>query len=107
WRVVVIGPYRDVAIRERIPMPAEAGHADMHLAAATNGWHIAAGGTVHDDATALDKRDLLVDREPVLQPHGAGRNRHRLTRTRQSGQQARHEFIILPKITVPCSSVGP
>src|SRR4029453_9370951 len=48
WRVVVIGPCRDVAIRERIPMPAEAGHADMHLAAAANRWHITAGGTVED-----------------------------------------------------------
>src|SRR6188508_2686526 len=60
WRVVVIGPGRDVAIRERIPMPAEAGHADMHLAAAADRWNIAAGGTVEDGAAASRERDLLV-----------------------------------------------
>jgi hypothetical protein len=82
WRVVVIGPGRDVAIRERIPMPPEAGHADMHLAAAANRWHIPASRTVEDGAAARRERDLLVEREPVLQPHGAGRDRHRLTRAR-------------------------
>src|SRR4026208_1746937 len=61
WRVVVIGPGRDVAIRERIPMPAEAGHADMHLAAAANRWYIAASGTVEDGVAVRRERDLLVD----------------------------------------------
>ena len=57
-------------------MPAEAGHADMHLAAAANDRHVGRHVAVDERATAIDERALTIEGQRVRQVKRARRDLH-------------------------------
>src|SRR5439155_5919578 len=81
-RIVMIGARRLVLIGERIPVPAEARHAHVHLTAASDSRYVAARRAVHERAALVDERALFTDRQAVPEPRRTVRDRHDLAISR-------------------------
>ena len=76
---VEIRPDRLVAVRLAVPVPSQAQHADVHLAAAADDRDVRGDGTVHQEAAARGDLTLRVNVQRALQVKRAGRNFHRCT----------------------------
>jgi hypothetical protein len=105
-RVVMIRARRLVFIGERVPVPPEAHHADVHLTAAAHGRHVTAGGSIHDRAALIDECALLVDAQPVLEPDCAIGNRDELMLPTNKRHLRLHRcYMIFGNIELPNSNL--